>query len=136
MTGSQLSSLALNSAHFLATEWDHISDTYRRLRQVGQTLQGQPTELPTAAPAMIARIGSVTHVQETGTVSGDVYRTPLIPAIDTNDLTITAASLGLPRTVGTSVAEGSYLNAATAESPSACSGGRGPAPGHRPRLLR
>jgi putative ABC transport system permease protein len=85
--------------------------------QDGQTLQGQPTELPTAAPAMIARIGPVTHVQETGTVSGDVYRTPLIPAIDTNDLTITAASLGLPRTVGTSVAEGSYLNAATAREP-------------------
>jgi putative ABC transport system permease protein len=85
--------------------------------QNGQTLQGQPTELATAAPIMIARIGPVTEVQETGSVTGDVYRSPLIPAIDTNDLTIAAATLGLPRTVGTSVAEGSYLNAATAQEP-------------------
>jgi putative ABC transport system permease protein len=85
--------------------------------QNGQTLLGQPAELPKAAPAMIARIGPVTQVQETGSVSGDVYRSPLIPAIDTDALTIDAASLGLLRTVGTSVAEGSYLNAATAQEP-------------------
>jgi putative ABC transport system permease protein len=85
--------------------------------QNGQTLQGQPTELPKAAPAMIARIGPVSQVQETGSVNGDVYRSPLIPAIDTNDLTIDAASLGLPHTAGTSVAQGSYLNAATAQEP-------------------
>jgi putative ABC transport system permease protein len=85
--------------------------------QNGQTLGGQPAELPKAAPAMIARIGPVTQVQETGTVNGDVYRSPLIPAIDTNALSISAASLGLPRTAGTSVAQGSYLNAATAREP-------------------
>jgi putative ABC transport system permease protein len=48
-------------------------------------------------------------------VSTDVYRSPLIPTIDSNALTIDAASLGLLRTVGTSVAEGSYLNGVTAQ---------------------
>jgi putative ABC transport system permease protein len=85
--------------------------------QNGQTLTGTTAELPKAASAMIARIESVTQVQETGSVNGNVYRSPLIPTIDTNALSIDAASLGLLRTVGTSVAEGNYLNAATAQEP-------------------
>jgi putative ABC transport system permease protein len=75
------------------------------------------TELPKPAPSMIARITPVTQVEETGLVSGDVYRSPLIPTIDTNALSIDAASLGLLHTVGTTVAQGSYLNAATTQEP-------------------
>jgi putative ABC transport system permease protein len=41
----------------------------------------------------------------------------LIPKIDTNALSVEAASLGLPADVGTSVAKGRYLNAATATEP-------------------
>lgn len=63
--------------------------------QNGQSPSGQAVELPAAAPSMIARVGPVTQVDETGSVSGNVYRSPLIPAIDTNALTIEAASLGL-----------------------------------------
>jgi putative ABC transport system permease protein len=88
----------------------------------GQTLLGTAAELPEAAPAMIARIDGVTQVEETAAVSGDVYRSPLIPAIDTNAIGIDAASLGLLRTVGTTVAEGSYLNAATEQEPVAVLG--------------
>jgi len=47
-------------------------------------------------------------VQETGSISVDVYRSPLIPAINTNALSVQAASLGLPATVGTRIATGSY----------------------------
>jgi len=83
----------------------------------GQTLFGQTAELPDAAPAMIARIGPVTQVQYTGAVSGNVYRSPLIPSIDTNGLSIDAASLGLQRAVGTSIWQGSFLNAATEREP-------------------
>jgi putative ABC transport system permease protein len=85
--------------------------------QNGQSLLGQPAELPKAAPAMIGRIGQVAQVEETGSITGDGYRSPLIPPIDTNALSIEAASLGLLPTVGTSVAQGSYLNAATAQEP-------------------
>jgi putative ABC transport system permease protein len=83
----------------------------------GQTLLGQTAELPDAASAMIKRIGPVTQVQSTGTVGGNVFRSPLIPSIDTNGISISAASLGLPRAVGTSIAKGQFLNAATAREP-------------------
>ena len=88
----------------------------------GQTLTGGTAELPKTAPAMIGRITGVSQVEETGTVSGDVYRSPLIPTVDTNALSIDAASLGLLHTVGTTVAQGSYLNSATAREPVAVLG--------------
>jgi putative ABC transport system permease protein len=88
----------------------------------GQSFTGQTAELPKAAPAMIARIGPVTSVEESGSVSANVYRNPLIPTIDTNALSVDPASLGLLHTISTSVAEGSYLNAATAQEPVAVLG--------------
>lgn len=90
--------------------------------QNGQTLFGQAAELPLAAPGMIARIGPVQQVQYTGSTSANVYRSPLIPSVNTNALSVQAASLGLPQTVGASVAAGSYLNAATARQPVAVLG--------------
>jgi putative ABC transport system permease protein len=79
----------------------------------GQNFFGKTAELPRAAPGMIGRISPVTQVQDTGATSADAYRSPLIPALNTNGLTVEASSLGLPRAVGTSLAQGSYLNAAT-----------------------
>src|SRR3981081_3203603 len=67
----------------------------------GQTFTGATAELRMAAPAMIARIGPVTQVQFTGATKANAYRSPLIPLINTNSLTVAAASLELPRTVGT-----------------------------------
>jgi putative ABC transport system permease protein len=89
----------------------------------GQTLTGGTAELPVAAPAMIGRLPGVTNVQSTATISGisgngvNAYRTPLIPAIDTNGLSVDAASLGLPTASGTSIAQGEFLNPATARQP-------------------
>jgi putative ABC transport system permease protein len=83
----------------------------------GQSLFGTAAELPIAAPAMIGRIGPVSDVQDTGTVNVNAYRSALIPTIDTNALSVDATSLGLPRAVGTSLAQGTYLNAATAAEP-------------------
>ena len=88
----------------------------------GQTFFGQTAELPLAAPGMIGRIGPVEQVQYTGSTSVDVYRSPLIPAVNTNALSVQAASLELPQTVGARVAAGSYLNAATAREPVAVLG--------------
>ena len=91
--------------------------------QNGQTVTGGTAELPKEAPAMIARIGPVTNVQDTGTINGvNAFRSPLIPSIDTNALSVDAASLGLPKAVGTTVAQGTYLNAATANEPVAVLG--------------
>lgn len=80
----------------------------------GQTIKGNTAVLPTAAPGMISRIGPVTDVQDTGATTAVAFRSPVVPSIDTNGLSVNASSLGLPAAVGTSVAQGTYLNAATA----------------------
>jgi putative ABC transport system permease protein len=89
----------------------------------GQTLAGVTAELPGAAPGMIARLPGVTAVQDTGRV-GNVYayKSPLIPSIETNALSVAAASLNLPAVAGTSLAQGRFLNAATAREPVAVLG--------------
>ncbi len=89
----------------------------------GQTFTGGTAELPVAAPGMIGRLPGVTAVQDTGAIaSASAYRSPKIPSISTNGLTVAAATLGLPATVGTSVAQGRYLNGATAGEPVAVLG--------------
>jgi putative ABC transport system permease protein len=89
----------------------------------GQSLTGGPAELPLAAPGMIGQLPGVTAVQYTGDITSvDAYRSPYINPINTNALTVAPSSLGLPAVAGTSVAEGSYLNAATAREPVAVLG--------------
>jgi putative ABC transport system permease protein len=88
----------------------------------GQTLFGQAAELPLAAPGMIARIGPVQQVQETGSTQANVYRSPLIPSVNTNAIAVQAASLGLPAAVGAKIAHGGFLNPATAREPVAVLG--------------
>ena len=88
----------------------------------GQSLTGKAAELPLRAPAMIARIDPVTSVAETAKVTASVFRTPLIPAIDTNALGVQAASVDLPATLGVKIVQGRYLNAATATEPVAVLG--------------
>jgi putative ABC transport system permease protein len=89
----------------------------------GQTFAGQAAQLPLSAPSMIARIGPVQHVADVATISGvNVYRSPLIPTFNTNALAVKAASLNLLPVVATTVARGSYLNAATSTQPVAVLG--------------
>ena len=88
----------------------------------GQTFFGGTAELPLAAPAMIGRIAPVTQVADTGSTSASVYRSPLIPPVNTNALTVQAASLDLLPVVGAEVVRGAYLNAATAKEPVAVLG--------------
>jgi putative ABC transport system permease protein len=89
----------------------------------GQSLTGGTAELPTSAPPMIGRVSGVEHVQSTGSISGaNAYRTPYIPSVDTNGISVQAASLDLLPIVATTVAQGHYLNAATAQEPVAVLG--------------
>ncbi len=89
----------------------------------GQTLSGEPAELPLAAPGMISRIAPVTAVDDTGRIQNvNAYRSPLIPSINTNALSVEATSLTLPHTVGSSVAQGRFLNPSTAHEPVAVLG--------------
>jgi putative ABC transport system permease protein len=89
----------------------------------GQTFSGATAELPEAAPGMIARLRGVRTVQDMGTVSGvSVYKSPFIPTVNTNALSVDAATLNLPAAVGTSLVQGRFLNAATAREPVAVLG--------------
>jgi len=90
--------------------------------QNGNTLGGGPAELPLTAPAMIHRLPGVYAVQSTGSTSVNVYRSPLIPSVNTNALTVDATTLGLPAAAGTSLAQGEFLNAATQNEPVAVLG--------------
>jgi len=89
----------------------------------GQTLTGAQAELPVTAPSMIKRVQGVEREADTGFVEdAKVYRSPLIPTAETNGLQVQAASLNLLPAVGTEVAQGRFLNAATAREPVAVLG--------------
>src|SRR5438552_4534169 len=91
--------------------------------QNGQSLTGGTAQLPRASPGMVSLMRGVTNVQDIGTIGNkNAFRTPFIPSVDTNALTVDATSLGLPRAVGTSLAHGVFLNAATEKEPVAVLG--------------
>ncbi|MGO9196090.1 MAG: ABC transporter permease [Acidimicrobiales bacterium] len=113
--------LSSSSEAGLLAEINHLGTNLLTVTN-GQNLFGGTAELPKAAPGMIGRIGPVTAVQYTGATNADVFRSPLIPSIDTNALSVDAASLGLLSDIGTTVSKGDYLNAATATEPVAVLG--------------
>jgi putative ABC transport system permease protein len=89
----------------------------------GQTVEGQDAKLPAEAEAMIARIGPVTAVSATGAVgSAKVYRSDKIPRVETNGLSVVAARVSLPQTVGATVRVGVWLNGLTGRYPAAVLG--------------
>jgi putative ABC transport system permease protein len=84
----------------------------------GQTFSGATAELPVTAPGMIGRLPGVTDVQATGTVTGvNAYKSPLIPKIETNAISVDAATPDLPAASGSGIAQGRFLNPATAREP-------------------
>jgi putative ABC transport system permease protein len=65
----------------------------------------------------------VQQVESTGAIAGaNAYRNPYIPSVHSNGLTVQAASLSLLPVLATTVAQGHYLNAATAQEPVAVFG--------------
>jgi putative ABC transport system permease protein len=114
--------LAQSSQAFLLAEISRLGTNLLTVTN-GQMLGGGTAELPKAAPGMVGELPGVIGLQYTGAVSSaNAYRSPYIPSINTNGLSVAASSLGLPAVVGTSVAQGSYLNAATAREPVAVLG--------------
>jgi putative ABC transport system permease protein len=109
--------LSSSSAAGLNAEIAALGTNLLTVQNGGQGFTGQPAELPLAAPAMIGRLPGVYAVQSTGSTAASAYRSPLIPSVNTNALTVDAATLGLPATAGTSIAQGEYLNPATAREP-------------------
>ncbi|WP_309065935.1 ABC transporter permease [Microbacterium sp.] len=83
----------------------------------GDDLFGGDAVLPEEATEMIARIGPVTAVSAIGTVDAKVYRSDLIPEQASGGIRTSAADLDLLETIGATMDEGRWLNAATARYP-------------------
>ena len=85
--------------------------------QAGQTFLGSTSSLPLTAEPMISRIAPVQVVSSVATVSANAYRTHYIPAGETNGIQVKAAKTNLLQTLAGSMAEGSFLSAATENYP-------------------
>ncbi|WP_136707428.1 ABC transporter permease [Agromyces sp. H66] len=83
----------------------------------GSDFFGGDATLPDEALAMIERIGPVTDVSSIGSVSAKVYRSDLIPEMESGGIATYAVSLDLPETLGATLRNGTWLNAATAQYP-------------------
>jgi putative ABC transport system permease protein len=114
--------LAASSQAALLTEIQALGTNLLTVTN-GQTFGGATAELPTAAPGMIERLSGVSAVQDTGSVGGvSVYKSPLVPSIETNGISVDAATLNLPAAAGSSLDQGRFLNGATASQPTAVLG--------------
>jgi putative ABC transport system permease protein len=109
--------LSSSSAAGLNAEIAALGTNLLTVQSAGHSLTGQPAELPATASGMISRLPGVYQVQTTGGTTASVYRSPLIPPVNTNALTVDAATLHLPAAAQTSLAQGRFLNAATAREP-------------------
>src|SRR5260370_1434242 len=83
----------------------------------GQAFSGQTVTLPATAPAMVSRIGPVIAASAIGDVSASVYRSDRISAANSNAITVYAAQTNLVATLQGHLADGTFLNAATARYP-------------------
>jgi putative ABC transport system permease protein len=89
----------------------------------GQTFGGDTASLPVTATAMIGRMPAVEAVQQVGVVSdAHAYRSPYVPASNTNGISVLASGTGLPAAVSTVLSQGRYLDAATERLPVAVLG--------------
>ncbi len=114
--------LSSSSQAGLLAEIDRLGTNLLTVRN-GQTFAGETAQLPLTAPAMIGRVDAVEQVAVTASIpDANVYRSPLVPAVETKGLGAQAAGLDLLDAIATHVARGRWLNAATATEPVAVLG--------------
>ena len=83
----------------------------------GQKLFGGTATLPLEAPAMIRRIGPVQATSATAPVVANVFKTDVIPTVQTGGIGVAAAQTDLLDTLRADLAAGVFLNDATAQYP-------------------
>lgn len=83
----------------------------------GNSVFGESATLPEQAEEMVRRIGPVQAASAVTSVSATVRRTDQVPAFETNGLAVVAADVDLLDTLGGTMAEGDFLNEATANYP-------------------
>ena len=91
----------------------------------GLTLSGEQATLPDESVVMVGRIGSVESVTAIGQLpKAKVYRTNKIPAPQSGGIGTYAVHTDLLKTVGATVASGTWLNDGTARYPAVVLGAR------------
>jgi putative ABC transport system permease protein len=90
----------------------------------GQSVLGDQSELPAAAPAMIRRLAPVQDAAAVADVSATVRRTDKIPAYETNGIGVESAEPSLLATLGAELRTGVFLNRATARYPAVVLGAK------------
>jgi putative ABC transport system permease protein len=86
--------------------------------QAGTTGLGQQTELPIASEGMVSRVAPITNVTELASLANTyVYRSSFVPTIDTNGISLSATDATLLDTLGATMAQGTFLNAASGHFP-------------------
>ncbi|MFF0445134.1 ABC transporter permease [Streptomyces sp. NPDC004609] len=84
----------------------------------GQDFGGGGAHLPVEAVRMIGAIPAVDSVSAIGKTDAKVYRNDHIPQQETGGLTVSAARVDLPESVGAEVVDGRWLNNANSRYPS------------------
>jgi putative ABC transport system permease protein len=83
----------------------------------GQSFTGANVTLPPTAPAMIRRIGPVRSASAIGDVGASIYRTNLIPSVNSQAITVYWAGTGLLNALQGRIAHGRFLSAVTVRYP-------------------
>ncbi len=113
--------LSSSSQAALLAEIDRLGTNMLTVN-TGRTLFGKRSELPLAAPAMIGRLPEVIGTAAIAALPDHAYRSPYIPKIETNGLSVTAAEPGVLSAVSGRLKAGRFLNAATINEPVAALG--------------
>ncbi|TDD70832.1 ABC transporter permease [Actinomadura darangshiensis] len=84
----------------------------------GQDFFGEDAQLPKESVGMVGRMPDVESASATAKLDdAGVYRNDHIPSGESGGISVLAARLDLPKTVGLDVAAGTWLNAGTAKYP-------------------
>jgi putative ABC transport system permease protein len=90
----------------------------------GETFFGADAKLPEESLGMLGRVGPVEQVAATGNTDASVRRSDLIPEAETGGISVLAADPKLLDTLGGELADGRFLNRATARYPTVVLGAK------------
>jgi putative ABC transport system permease protein len=90
----------------------------------GETFFGADAKLPEASLGMLGRVGPVEQVAATGNTGASVRRSDLIPEAETGGISVLVADPKLLDTLGGELADGRFLNRATARYPTVVLGAK------------
>ena len=116
--GSMVAVLGLSesSKSDLLAQLDRLGTNLLTVR-AGVGIGRGSAQLPVDAAAMVSRIGPVEATTAVSSVNADVYRTGYIPEGQTGGVSVQAVDLDLVETLAGSMAEGKFLDGATALYP-------------------